>query len=258
MAFEQLEAEMTVLRENELTSILGGSGTAQDMVNYMLANNISSYNSSNGYGSSGIGYNHYNGNSYSNSSQNQYSDSSNRNLSNSYNSLDGYSGNRNLGSSWGQDEYKNFQQGEDNICFFCVVDEDGNWGDLYNLSGTRVGNDGIDDHKVYQVNTDSNTHLTENESRAYVNYSSDNAFLKSFGGESHVVYLGLDKDVFKTGDASTDKQILSLHRAIRMQAQEFVIEANSDPKDYDSNYSRIANFCRTKCIVCPRKNYCRR
>ncbi len=40
MAFEQLEAEMTVLRENELTSILGGTGTAQDVLDYMLANNI--------------------------------------------------------------------------------------------------------------------------------------------------------------------------------------------------------------------------
>ncbi len=44
MAFEQLEAEMTILRKNELNEIMGGDGSAQDMVNYMLANNLSNMN----------------------------------------------------------------------------------------------------------------------------------------------------------------------------------------------------------------------
>ena len=53
MAFEQLEAEMTLLIEEELEAITGGGGSAQDLVDYMLAENISNYSSSNGYSSSG-------------------------------------------------------------------------------------------------------------------------------------------------------------------------------------------------------------
>ena len=38
------------------------------------------------------------------------------------------------------------------------------------------------------------------------------------------------KDVFKTGNSSTDKRVLSLHPEIRMQAMDFVNEANGNPK----------------------------
>ncbi|MET4083347.1 hypothetical protein ABIB40_003318 [Pedobacter sp. UYP30] len=53
LAFEQLEAEMSLLISSELEAITGGGGSAQDTVDYMLAENISSYSSSNGYSSSG-------------------------------------------------------------------------------------------------------------------------------------------------------------------------------------------------------------
>ncbi|WP_354360424.1 hypothetical protein [Pedobacter sp. UYP30] len=44
---------MSLLISNELDAIKGGAGTAQDTVDYMLAENISNYSSSNGYSSSG-------------------------------------------------------------------------------------------------------------------------------------------------------------------------------------------------------------
>lgn len=46
LAFEQLEAEMEVISINELMSIFGGTGSAQDIINYMEANGMTSWSSS--------------------------------------------------------------------------------------------------------------------------------------------------------------------------------------------------------------------
>lgn len=46
LAFEQLEAEMEVITISELMSIFGGTGSAQDIINYMEANGMTSWSSS--------------------------------------------------------------------------------------------------------------------------------------------------------------------------------------------------------------------
>ena len=95
-------------------------------------------------------------------------------------------------------------------------------GDYYDSGGVYLGNDGVDDDKVYQLkegyrakteNTDVNWGgtLAENHSQEIRDKSND---------------LGTVKDAFVTGDAVSDKRIQSLHPAIRMQATDFIKEAN--------------------------------
>jgi hypothetical protein len=46
------------------------------------------------------------------------------------------------------------------------IDPDGMWGDIYNLNGTHVGNDGVKDDKVYVQKNKDDTKLTKEQSLA--------------------------------------------------------------------------------------------
>ncbi|MGJ1420760.1 RHS repeat-associated core domain-containing protein [Sphingobacterium spiritivorum] len=111
-------------------------------------------------------------------------------------------------------------------------------GDYYDKNGKYLGNDGIDDNKVYQLkdnyrakfeNTDVNwggilseKHYTELQTK-----SND---------------LGTVQDAFVTGDVVSDKRIQGLHPAIRMQATDFIKEANANSS---STMIRVADGFRT-------------
>jgi RHS repeat-associated protein len=111
-------------------------------------------------------------------------------------------------------------------------------GDYYDRDGVYLGNDGIDDNKVYQLkdtyrakfeNTDVNWGgtLSEKHSTELQTKSND---------------LGTVQDAFVTGDSVSDKRIQSLHPAIRMQATDFIKEANASS---DGTLIRVAQGFRT-------------
>lgn len=51
------------------------------------------------------------------------------------------------------------------------VDPDGMFGDIYNLNGTHIGNDGNDDNKVYVYKSNADNQLTQQQSEALTEYS---------------------------------------------------------------------------------------
>lgn len=106
------------------------------------------------------------------------------------------------------------------------IDPDGRFADLYNINDEYIGSDGVDDKKVYRVNTESSTMLSEEQAAAYIGMAS-NGSLEPFGITPFVKYIGQAEDVFATGDKITDKNILSMHPAARMKATSFINEANS-------------------------------
>lgn len=111
-------------------------------------------------------------------------------------------------------------------------------GDYYDRDGVYLGNDGIDDNKVYQLkdnyrakfeNTDVNWGGTLSEKHYTELQTKSND-------------LGTVQDAFVTGDAVSDKRIQSLHPAIRMQATDFIKEANAGS---DGTLIRVAQGFRT-------------
>lgn len=113
-------------------------------------------------------------------------------------------------------------------------------GDYYDRDAVYLGNDRIDDNKVYQLkvnysakfeNTDVNWGGTLNEKHYTELQTKSND-------------LGTVQDVFVTGDAVSDKRIQSLHPAIRMQATNFIKEANAGS---DGTLIRVAQGFRTYC-----------
>ncbi len=108
-----------------------------------------------------------------------------------------------------------------------LIDPDGREiGDYYDSDSRYLGNDGIDDNKVYKLqekycanyeNTDVNwggtlskEHYTELQSK-----SND---------------LGTVQEAFVTGDGVSDKRIQNLHPSIRMLTTDFINEANASSK----------------------------
>ena len=95
---------------------------------------------------------------------------------------------------------------------------DGIEGDYYNSTGKYLGNDGINYNKVY-ITTEGNY----------------NYMMRCTGGGGKNVqalqnssnYVGTVSSVFVTGDNVPDKRIRSLHPAIRMEATEFIKDANN-------------------------------
>ena len=92
------------------------------------------------------------------------------------------------------------------------IDPDGMFGDYYDAEHNYLGSDGINDNRIYVVNT---THST--------------SFEKSLSGsptQTTITYVGQADEVFKTGDKGTDQKISTLHPAIRWKASDFIKEAN--------------------------------
>jgi RHS repeat-associated protein len=118
------------------------------------------------------------------------------------------------------------------------VDPDGMFADYYDASGNYIGNDGVDDNKVYQVKSGVNVQ-TENKTGAVDEIISEKS-AQDLKSKSN--YLGTVQEVFVTGDLPSDKRIQDLHPAIRMHATQFIKEANDN---LSGTSIRIAQGYRT-------------
>jgi len=121
------------------------------------------------------------------------------------------------------------------------TDPTGMWewdGDYYDKNGVYLGNDGIDDNKVYQLKSNyrakfENTNVNWGGTLSEKHYTE----LQSKSND-----LGTVQDAFVTGDAVSDTRIQGLHPAIRMQATDFIKEANVNS---DGTLIRVAQGFRT-------------
>jgi RHS repeat-associated protein len=111
------------------------------------------------------------------------------------------------------------------------VDPTGMFADFYDKDDNYLGNDGVDDDKVYR-STSYNIDFQTGE----------NGKTDWEGVRRNSTYLGQVSDVFVTGDDATDKRIQNLHPAIRMKATSFVNEANEGS---GNTLIRIAQGFRT-------------
>ena len=99
-------------------------------------------------------------------------------------------------------------------------------GDYYDFDGNYLGNDRIDDGKVYTVEGTSRFNVSDfGEGGKY--HNNETAFHENNGDGFSVTYQGQVSDVFVTGDAPSDARIQSLHPAIRMKATNFIKDANA-------------------------------
>jgi RHS repeat-associated protein len=114
-------------------------------------------------------------------------------------------------------------------------------GDYYDTKGNYLGNDGIDDDKVYTVTGTSKFNVRDfGEGGKY--HNNEAAYNKTNGDGFSVTYEGKVRDVFVTGDAPSDKRIQSLHPAIRMKATNFIKDANASS---GNTLIRVAEGLRT-------------
>jgi RHS repeat-associated protein len=118
------------------------------------------------------------------------------------------------------------------------IDPDGRFGDYYDNQGSYLGNDGIDDDKVYQLREN----YRANTANTNVNWGGQLAENHSKELQSKSNDLGTVQDAFVTGDAVSDKRIQSMHPSIRMQATNFIKEANANS---DGTLIRVAQGFRT-------------
>ena len=112
------------------------------------------------------------------------------------------------------------------------------YGDYYDEKGKYLGRDGIDDNKVYQLK-DNYRAKFENTDVNWGGTLSDKHYIEL---QAKSNYLGSVQDAFVTGDPVSDKRIQSLHPSIRMQATDFIKEANSNS---DGTLIRVAQGFRT-------------
>ena len=110
--------------------------------------------------------------------------------------------------------------------------------DYYDSKGIYLGNDGVDDGKVYQM---KDTHRAKLEN-SDVNWGGqlDQKHVDEIKAVSND--LGNIEDAFVTDDPVSDKRIQSLHPAIRMQATNFIKEANANSS---GTLIRVAQGFRT-------------
>lgn len=111
-------------------------------------------------------------------------------------------------------------------------------GDYYSRDGNWLGHDGVDDNKVYRLK-DGQEPNYENKN---VNWGGQLSEEHSERLRNNSDYLGTIQDAFVTGDAVSDKRIQSLHPAIRMQATDFIKEANANS---EGTLIRVAQGFRT-------------
>lgn len=86
-------------------------------------------------------------------------------------------------------------------------------GDYYDMNHNYLGNDGIDDNRVYVVYNKPPPSVDQ--------------FTSGAPAKTTITYVGQTTDVFKTGDKGTDQKIASLHPAIRWKATDFMNDANA-------------------------------
>jgi hypothetical protein len=97
-------------------------------------------------------------------------------------------------------------------------------GDYYDKNGKYLGNDGIDDNKVYQLK-DNYRAKFENTDVNWGGTLSEKHYTELQGKSND---LGTVQEAFVTGDAVSDKRIQSLHPAIRMETTNFIKEVNAN------------------------------
>jgi RHS repeat-associated protein len=112
------------------------------------------------------------------------------------------------------------------------------YGDYYDRNSKYLGNDGIDDGKVYQLKNNYRARF-ENTDINWGGTLSEKHYTELQAKSND---LGTVQDAFITGDAVSDKRIQSLHPAIRMQATDFIKEANTSS---DATLIRVAQGFRT-------------
>lgn len=106
-----------------------------------------------------------------------------------------------------------------------LVDPDGReYGDYYDQNGEYLGSDGLEDNKVYQLNKGWRAKF-ENTNVNWGGTLSERHYKEL---QSKSTCLGTVQDAFVTGDPTSDKNIQSLHPAIRMKATYFIKEANAN------------------------------
>ncbi|WP_185144389.1 MULTISPECIES: RHS repeat-associated core domain-containing protein [Chryseobacterium] len=110
-------------------------------------------------------------------------------------------------------------------------------GDYYDSKGKYLGNDGIDDNKVYQLTDRYNANF-ENKDVNWGGTLSEKHYTELQGKSNS----GTVENMFVTGDPVSDKRIQSLHPAIRMQATNFINEANDKS---EGTLIRVAQGFRT-------------
>jgi RHS repeat-associated protein len=114
-------------------------------------------------------------------------------------------------------------------------------GDYYDTDGNYLGNDGIDDDKVYTVEGTSKFNVSDfGEGGKY--HNNETAYNENNGDGFSVTYEGQVSDVFVTGDAPSDSRIQSLHPTIRMKATNFIRDANASS---GNTLIRVAQGYRT-------------
>jgi RHS repeat-associated protein len=111
------------------------------------------------------------------------------------------------------------------------VDPTGMFAEYYDKDDNYLGNDGVDDNKIYR-STSYNIDFQTDE----------NGKTDWEGVRRNSTYLGKVSEVFVTGDDVTDKRIQNLHPAIRMKTTSFVNEANEGS---GNTLIRIAQGFRT-------------
>jgi RHS repeat-associated protein len=111
-------------------------------------------------------------------------------------------------------------------------------GDYYDNNGKYLGNDGIDDKKVYQLKAEYRAKFENTD----VNWGGTLSEKHYTELQAKSNYLGSVQDAFVTVDPISDKRIQSLHPAIRMQTTNFIKEANANS---DGTLIRVAQGFRT-------------
>ena len=111
-----------------------------------------------------------------------------------------------------------------------LIDPDGRAavdpGDYYDKNNNYLGNDGINDNKVYTVKGSSKFNINDFKKDGKY-YNNESAYNENNGSGYSVQYKGQTSDVFVTGDTPSDERIQKLHPAIRMKVTSFINNANT-------------------------------
>ncbi|WPU95634.1 DUF6443 domain-containing protein [Mucilaginibacter sabulilitoris] len=123
------------------------------------------------------------------------------------------------------------------------IDPDGMWGDIYNLNGTHVGNDGVKDDKVYVQKNKDDTQLTKEQSLAA---EKSGAVQKLDIGEKELEHFAANvyNETPGLGKTESDKVASAMVNRAKSHKQSIMVMLNNVMFNGDSEEKKMSETWR--------------
>ncbi|PLK44202.1 hypothetical protein C0V77_10395 [Emticicia sp. TH156] len=122
------------------------------------------------------------------------------------------------------------------------IDPDGRFGDIYNQNGTHIGNDGIQDNRVYVLNTTSEQQLSQNTSEALTTMHDFVGFARSgITDGAGLTELNMTHEEFIRYSATVYNEASGMPNIEKDKVASAMENRKDDPKYSEKSYTALTD-----------------